>query len=728
MKLSNCIKHKWLRGVGLACLGLVVFSGCREEINKDDLYTFTGETVESFLEKNDSLYSRYVDLLGIVKQSSRTQSTVSKLLSAYGNYTCFAPTNEAIGEFLDSAYVQGKFASNDFAVFLDSVRAGGQAGDSLAKVIVYNSIIDCGNTTAYETAVFPVDNGAFSLPNMNDRYLTANTATENGKMEYFLLDDVKVIYRDNEVENGYVHGVNKVVAPSTSTVSDLFKNTKNMTLFALLFEKTGWADSMSTSDKYLDEEYENYYMSTDMDAELPKQIGTQPTANAFIPEHRKYGFTVFAETDDVLTKKLKLSNPSELIEKLNAFLEEKYSGMSGVTFGTSDEDLKKPDNAINQFVAYHLLPVSLPTNQLVYHFNEKDFDKAEAINNGNVVVTVPVFEYYETMSQAGGPRRLLKITESKTSGGKRLNRKATMNPNTYQEETVDQDGILINTSAEGDNSVVSALNGYIYPINDILVYTNDITARKVLNERLRIDGASLLNELINLGYRRPMQAYSGDKTIVYFPQNFKLKNFQRSSFTQLVYSSGVKSSWSDYQGDEIIVIGNYDITIKLPPVPYDGTYEIRWGLSGNPHRGMCQVYFGEEGQNLTPVDIPMDLRMTNGNINKENKTGGLYDLNVGWEVESEDPNFNEQVNKDLRNNKWMKGPRYFKAEVQGPMVYDNPCVVRKILTQQDMKANKTYYLRLKSALDNTNTELFFDYIEIVPSSVYANPTKLEDEW
>lgn len=727
MKLSNCIKHKWMRGVGLACLGLVVFSGCREEINKDDLYTFTGETVESFLEKNDSLYSRYVDLLGIVKQSSRTQSTVSKLLSAYGNYTCFAPTNEAIGEFLDSAYVQGKFTSNDFAVFLDSVKAGGHVGDSLAKVIVYNSIIDCGSTTAYETAVFPVDNGTFSLPNMNDRYLTANTVTENGKMEYYLLDNVKVIHRDNEVENGYVHGVNKVVAPSTSTVSDLFKNTKNMTLFALLLEKTGWADSMST-DKYLDQSYEDYYMSTDVNAELPAQIGTQPTSNAFIPEHRKYGFTVFAETDDVLTKELKLSSPSELIENLNKYLETKYSGMSGITYGTSDEDLKKPSNAINQFVAYHLLPVSLPTSQLVYHFNEKDFDKAEAINNGNIIVTVPVFEYYETMSQPGAPRRLLKITESKTSGGKRLNRKATMDPDTYQEKTVEQEGILINTSAEGDKAVVSALNGYIYPIDEILVYTDDITAKEVLNERLRFDGASLLNELINLGYRRPMRAYSGDKTIVYFPEAFKLKNIQRSSFTQFVYSSGVKSSWSDYQGDELIVIGNYDITIKLPPVPYNGTYEIRWGLSGNPYRGMCQVYFGEEGQNLTPVDIPMDLRMTNGNINKENKTGGLYDLNVGWEVESEDQNYNEQVNKDLRNNKWMKGPRYFKAEVQGPMAYDNPCVVRKILTQQYMESNKTYYLRLKSALDDTNTELYFDYIEIVPSYIYANPTTLEDEW
>ena len=101
MKLSDYNKHKWMRGLGLACIGLTVFSGCREDINKDDLYTFTGETVSSFLEKNDSVYGYYVDLLNIVTQSDKTQSSVSKLMSAYGNYTCFAPTNDAIQEFLD---------------------------------------------------------------------------------------------------------------------------------------------------------------------------------------------------------------------------------------------------------------------------------------------------------------------------------------------------------------------------------------------------------------------------------------------------------------------------------------------------------------------------------------------------------------------------------------------------------------------------------------------------
>lgn len=720
MKPLNNSKLKWMRGLAFACMGVAVLSSCREDINKDDLYTFTGETVASFLEKNDSIYSQYVELLGLVKQSNRTQSTVSKLLTTYGNYTCFAPTNEAINEFLDSAVVQGKFTSKDFAVFIDSVKAGRHLGDSLAKVIVYNSIIDCGDATAYETAVFPTDNGAFGLPNMNDRYLTATSKTIDGKMEYFIQDASQVIYKDIEVENGYIQGVNKVIAPSTSSVSDLFRDLKNMTLFGELLAKTGWEDSLTN---YVDVKYDNIYDEKLIDAVIPA-FGTQPATNAFIPEHRKYGFTVFAETDDILKKELKLSNPNELLEKLAEYLKGKYQGLAGyenITFGTSDEELVKPNNAINQFVAYHLLPVNLPSNQLVYHYNEKDFDLNQALQ-GNTIVTIPVYEYYETMSQTGAPRRLIKITEADNASGKRLNRKAEMNTETYKEKEVKDEGALIITQANATTPAVSALNGCIYPIDRMLVYTQ-YTAETVLGERLRFDGASLMPELINLGYRRPMSKYPNNKTIVYFPYEFEMKNFKQTPSTVLGYSAGFQSGWGDYQGDEVMICGNYDITLKLPPVPTDGTYEIRWYIQGNQHRGMCQVYFGEEGENLTPVDIPMDLRMDVGNDK------GLIPQNVGWEEESDDQSYNEEVNKNLRNNKWMKGPRYFNfPNVGGEDVYNYPYCVRKILTQKNMEAGKTYYMRFKSALDDTNSEFFFDFIEIVPSTIYNNPTIPEDEW
>ena len=378
MKAFENIKHKWAKLLMISSAGLLVFSACKEEIDTANRFTFTGETVASFLQKNDTLFGQYTELLKNVKQSSKTQSTIATLLSiTTNNYTCFAPTNQAINDFLDSAYTKGVFPSNDFLVFLDSVKADKEIADSLAEVIVLNSIISHGNDVkGLEAENFPDDNGTFPLPNLKDRYLTANKETPvGGQTEYYILEDVKVVYKNLKVENGYIHGVNKVVSPATEGVSEIFAGVKNMTLFDQLLQKTGWSDSVSAAHA-LDQAYDELYLSTDLESEMPDNIAAgQSKSTAYVPEHRKYGFTIFAETDEALNNILGLSSPDELIQKLSDHLHGLWGNnqMEGVTFGTSDEDLRKPDNAINQFVAYHILPVALPSNQLVYHYNEKDY-------------------------------------------------------------------------------------------------------------------------------------------------------------------------------------------------------------------------------------------------------------------------------------------------------------------------------------------------------------------
>lgn len=693
---------------------LLLFSACKEEINTENRYTFTGDTVLSFLQRNDSLFRDYTTLLNVVKQSNKTESTVATLLSVTTkNYTCFAPTNEAVKAFLDSAYVSGVFSSNDFSVFLDSVKAGSTVGDSLAKVIVFNSIIE----KAYQTEEFPRNGATFSLPNLKDRYLKGDSKNdpETQKEVFYVQDDSKVIYPNIEVENGYVHGVDKVISPSTAGVADLFEGIENMQLFGRLLKLTGW-DSISSV--YLDQSYEDYYQNNSIDVETE----AKSVSGASYPEHRKYGFTIFAETDDVISDAIGLDNPEELVEKLNAYLQGKYSGITGVTFGTSESDLKKAENAINQFVAYHILPVSLPAGKLVHHYNEKDYDPV------NEKLGIPVYEFYETISLPGGPRRLLKISESKASGGKRLNRKAEMDLTTYQELSANPEGILI--GGHSGAAPIQALNGYVYQIDEVLIYTNE--TETVFKDRLRFDVASLLPELINLGYRRADEPMNGSDQF-YFPQKFVTQNIQRSTDTKLIYRSGRGGTWSNYQGDEISAKGNYDVILKLPPVPTKDRYEIRLGFNGTLERGMCQVYFGAEGSTLIPTDVPLVLRM---NGYHTNIPIGLLEFNVGWEQETDDQDYNERVNKTLRTKGWMKGPRYFYSDLthssyEGKtksLAYNYPAVVRKILTSEQLEPNEVYYIRFKSALEDPSAELQLDYIELVPSVVYNDPSQVEDEW
>ena len=78
----------------LCSLLMLGMSSCVEELKTENFYTFTGETITDYLENRDSL-SLFAEIL---KRSS--DPCMSDLLDAYGQYTCFAPHNDAVNAFL----------------------------------------------------------------------------------------------------------------------------------------------------------------------------------------------------------------------------------------------------------------------------------------------------------------------------------------------------------------------------------------------------------------------------------------------------------------------------------------------------------------------------------------------------------------------------------------------------------------------------------------------------
>ena len=112
------------------------------------------------------------------------------------------------------------------------------------------------------------------------------------------------------------------------------------------------------------------------------------------------------------------------------------------------------------------------------------------------------------------------------------------------------------------------------------------------------------------------------------------------------YLNGRQTHWMDYQGDEWNVVGNYELTFKLPPVPKDGTYELRIGVQANDQRGMCQVYWGTNKNALPAAGIPFDMRM--GGEQWFTKAGTLQST-VGWakdEEDEEDDDFDWEDDED----------------------------------------------------------------------------------
>ncbi|MCD7720800.1 MAG: fasciclin domain-containing protein [Prevotellaceae bacterium] len=692
--------------IGSASLAL---TSCKEDIDTSDRYTYTEETIASYLEKHEE-YSQYCELLGQVPISQRSESTVWQLLSARGNYTVFAPTNEAIDEYLSELCEKGIISSPTWQGFDDDVTL-----DSIQKIIVYNSVIDGGDDTdPYETGSFPGDTEEFLIANMNDRKLTVNYGIDpdsiyiNGNKD----DQGNVIggslidlhNRDIFALNGYIHQVHSVVAPSNETLADILtgyvdQGTEGYLVMAKLVLACGLKDTLN---RIKDETYENLYLTDAL-----------TVGHGYLPQHRKFGFTIFAEPDDFwrqqLGKEPRDISPEDV---------EQWVVSKGLYPNAKDNtDYEATDNALNQFVTYHILPMRIPVDKLVIHYNEKGYYYATSTR-----YSIPVWELYTTM----GERRLIKLYQCTDVDGIYLNRFPTLDNGrhgTYHELSCDADkeGFIVNTS-----EALGYINGYIYPISPVgsqgpvtLSYTQD-TRENFQKQRLRFDVAGFFPELMSNDIRANRVATDENQSVG-FPETMQynyLENVTIEEGSIFSYLLGLGKGWQDYQGDEIYVTGRYEMTFLLPPVPVKGTYELRYAVQNNSNkRGMCQVYFGSDTNNLYAMGIPLDLRI-----------GGTSDL-LGWEADTDDDDYNAEIDKRMRNNGFMKGPEHYHAGTgSSGTARESQYTTRRIIVRQDMDPDTHYYLKFKSVLEDDTKEFFMDYIELCAKEVYDNPQTPEDIW
>ena len=712
--MTNISKLKKYALLSVSVLGFGLTQSCTENIDMSDRYTFTEYTVESYLASHDTTYSEYYKLLSMVPISPRSESSVLQLMSARGNFTVFAPNNKAIQTYLDSLCSQGIIDAPSWDGFRDQ-----QTLDSIRKVIVYNSIIDGKDETeAYQTSSFPNPGEEFMISNLNDRKLTVDVGRNadsiyiNGKKDKKTgqivagsLIDLK--NRDIVAINGCIHQMHQVVAPTTESVGDVLKkyidvNDERFSITAKLIQACGLFDTLS---KVKDETWERMYLNSEV-KDLPKH----PTEKVgLIPAHRYYGYTIFAETNTVWEKIFNKSADKITVEEIKDWI----VGQQFYPEAKDNGNYRDVNNVLNQFVTYHILPVKLPTNKLVIHYNEKGYYYNPSSNQH----TIPVWELHTTM----GKRRLLKIYEGdrnvQPKGAIYLNRFPELDNGRHGKyyETSCNDkkqGIIINTTEFED-----PINGYIYPIEDVLVY-DDATRENLQKQRLRFDVAGLFPEFMNNDIRdnRVSDLCTGiPESSVYR----YLEDLDIADGTQFYYLRGLGRAWQNLQGDEINVVGSYEMTFKMPPVPKKGIYEIRYAVQNNSdHRGMCQVYFGSDKHRMPAIGIPLDLRI-----------GGTSDL-LGWLADNAtDDDYNAEVDKKMRNNGFMKGSEYYHAgTASSPMARATQTTTRRIIVRQEMDPDKTYYLKFKTVLEDRTKQFYMDYIEFCAKEVYDNPNTPEDIW
>ena len=658
--------------------------------------------------------------MGEVLVSDISETNVKQLLSARGHYTVFAPTNDAIQEYLDSLVAQGLLQEANWDAFPSQRKR-----DSIAQVIVFNSIIDSGDDySEFEIANLPRATSTsndvdFSMPNMMDRKLTVQWTDVPDSI---LINNCLIDFDNRDILciNGVIHAMHSVISPSNDTMDILLKKyiedeNSGYVVSAKIVQACGLFDTLAA---YRDEKYEELYKANKI--KKKSESAEDNTPQIFhTPEHRYYGFTFFAETDAFWAGAIGKEVKDITLEDVMNYLDSQgvYPELK------RDNNYKDKDNLLYQFITYHLLPERLSSEKLIYHYNEKEYD----INKRTPGVAV--MEFYTTM----GKRRLLKIFESKESQGVCLNRFPNLDnerQGTYHELSCDADkeGVRVGKpNMEGENNI---RNGIIYPINQLLYYSDE-TRDNLQKQRIRWSVPSMWPEFMNNDIRCSEITDEKHKN-VYIPtdQEYKyLDDVDISNETEFYYWTGRGNGWQNMQGDEMTIRGITDCTMRLPPVPRRGTYELRFAIqSGGNKRGMVQFYWGSDKSKLAAMGIPIDLRQAADNT-LHTKAGNVAS-DIGYEADTDDEDYNIEIDKRMRNNGFMKGCKQYCAGSPGgiTMMRASTICIRRIIIRQTMDPDETYYIRFKTVLQDRLLFFYMDYMEYCAKDVYDNPVKPEDIW
>ena len=384
---------------------LLLASSCVEELKTENYYTFTGEMITDYLENREERFSDFTYVLG--------RSGVKELLDAYGNYTCFAPTNEAFATYLAE---RGKSSVEELT---------DEECDTISYGHVIKSELDYFLTT-------DMDNGVLATANMNERYIQVYIDSLTG--DFYINRNSKIIVKDEEVENGVVHVVDNVLMHSIAGLPDLMLENPDISLFCEAMQLTHFQDSLQL---YMDESYV-----------APGEKGVKYERHGwetYYPQKRRYGYTGFIETNDVF-EKLGITN----IDDLTAYAKKIYDETFPNDAGLYDDDPTHPKNPLNRFVAYHFLDrkVYASENQIFtyMHYPEGSYD---------------AYDFYETMCKG----TIMKVQIGRRSEWKLyINRRWDVQ---YQVR-----GAVIDRTSTYDGN-----NGVYYTIDYPLVYSTDVTMK-----------------------------------------------------------------------------------------------------------------------------------------------------------------------------------------------------------------------------------------------------------
>ena len=573
MKQKNIFKSI-VGGLLLAMLTPLnmTLTSCSDEPDSQYFYTFTGEMMSEYL-KNRPEYSEFAEIV--------ERAGLMDLLSSYGHYTCFAPNNEAVDKFLKDRGLSSVSELRD------------EDCDTIARTHLISYMY-----TTYDMV-------GHKLPSMNmlSRYLATEPGFDTDSNAVIVLEGlakIKFALKDDSVENGIMQPIDAVIEKSNSYVTDLMRDNPKISTFYKALSATGVLNEVTLVDdaSYNFRKYGNnpiYLKSGD------SETNAKPY---FLPETRNYGYTFFIEPDSLLEAKygIQKGDLKALYDLACSIYDEVYPDDVNKP-GHNFENLTDSINPLRRFVQYHILNKHAAgvddLTPLEITGMGSQFDGAIGIDES----LVNPCDWHHTLL-AHKMIKVDKVTVGKYRNGSIKNERYINRRSDAKFKFLGQhiDPTLIDTDSEEYKH--DGLNGAYYYVDDIVAFTKDVQ-NIVQNVRIRMDFNTVFPEFITNGLRQlgtPKEWNSSEEKFGkswVFPEGY----LDGVTFTNCTFTWRRPVSIYDiYMWDEFALKGNYDFTFRLPPVPFDGDWQVRLGFTAQDSRGVAQIYI--DG---VPQGIPLDM-------------------------------------------------------------------------------------------------------------------------
>lgn len=668
--MNGKIKYGLAFLLGLGLTGMTI-TGCSDEPDTSNYYTFTGEMVSDYL-KSHKDFSEFASII--------ERADMMKQMSAYGAYTCFPPTNEAIGRYLSK---RG----------LSSVSELSKADcDTIARTHLISNM--------YATS--DMNTGVISSPNMNRRYIEVSHGLDNDSNAVVFLNRTSHIIfelQDDSVQNGIMQPVSEVLENSNRMLPDVMEENKNISLFTEALNATGLATMMK--ENYRDASYNpDQYARYKYTSHVNKETAT-------VPDTKMFGYTAFVPTNEVLYKKYGINSLQALYHKACEIYDVMYPDDVNKE-GHGYDHLTDSINPLRRFVQYHILDRKM-----------QGWNYLTPLNDIGIMTNLmnPV-DWYETLL----PHTMLKVEKLTMLKYADADQTKQYYINRRRDDEYKIRGAMVQQSVENEYSN-QAINGWYFYVDDILAF--DETTRDIVqNCRIRMDFATIFPEIETNGIRQNGNVKQQDPDYdetgkygrnYYFPNGY-LKNVKSTGY--FVYRRP-HDYYDSYEGDEFNLFGNFDITFKIPPVPYEGDWQVRLGYAAESTRGIAQIYF--DGK---PQGIPLDMTklLTDASL-----------LGSDWVQDYASMSDADKSSdyKNLKNKGYYRGAMGgYRYDGAGASTYRQFVTVqntlRRVLCTVHINPHEDHYLRIR-CVSTGQTEFDLDYLELVPKSVYGvSDSNMED--